>query len=634
LKGGVFVSQRENHAGYFFDIGESRDAYRWLGAHLRESGGADFRVWAPNAASVSVVGDFNGWDSSIDPMVRLDDGVWETYLPAATQWAAYKYAVTDQKGNTVLKSDPFAFHCETRPATASKVYDFAGYEWGDEAWMSRRDTVDPKRSPVNIYEVHAGSWRLHEDGNPLSYRELADQLVDYVRKMGYTHVEFMPLSEYPLDDSWGYQVTGYYAPTSRFGTPSDLMYLVDTLHRNGIGVILDWVGAHFPKDAHGLYEFDGTRLFEYSDPRRAEQPDWGTRVFDFGKTQVQSFLISNVCYWLKEYHFDGVRIDAVSSMLYLDFGRRDGEWSPNIYGGNENLEAVAFLKKLNTCVHGLFPSALMIAEESSAWPKITAPVSDGGLGFDFKWNMGWMNDILKYIETDPVFRRYDHNKLTFPLMYAFNENYILPISHDEVVHGKRSLLSRQHGNYDEQFAACKCFAAYMIAQPGKKLAFMGEEIGQFIEWNYHREIDWLLLTYDAHRSIQAFYRAVNEFYLAHPALWREDLGWDGFRWIDPDDADRNLLSFLRMDPDSGDQVACIFNFSPCEWQNVPFGLPDGTWDLALSNADVSLGGDAGAFHGFEHSVTLTVPGNGCVYLVRRPDPPKKPRRRKVTSKKK
>ena len=512
---------------YLFHQGRNARAYDFFGAHF-EDGAVVFRVWAPRAKAVSVVGEFNGWDPVRSPMRRISDGVWETSIERLAQYDTYKYAVTDGQGTVRMKADPFAFHAETRPATASKLYDLSGYGWRDADWIEKRDGGNIYRSPVNIYELHAGSWRLHDDGAPYSWRDLADALAPYLSDMGYTHVELLPVMEHPYDGSWGYQVTGYFAVTSRFGTPHDFMYFVDTMHLAGIGVILDWVPAHFPKDAHGLYEFDGTRQFEYADELKCEHKDWGTRVFDYGKNEVVSFLVSSAHFWFERFHADGLRVDAVASVLYLDYGRRNGEWRPNIYGGRENLEAVAFLRFLNESVFREYPGALMIAEESTAWPLVTAPVSDGGLGFNYKWNMGWMNDSLRYAALDGLSRKYNHDLITFSLFYAFSENFVLPVSHDEVVHGKKSLLDKMPGSYEEKFMGMKAFLGLMYAHPGKKLLFMGQEFGQFIEWDEKRQLDWFLLDYPAHRQLRDFTRALNRLYAESAPLWQIDDSWDGF----------------------------------------------------------------------------------------------------------
>lgn len=547
----------DQNAEYLFNIGENAYSYRMLGAHLAREGekeGWRFAVYAPNARAVSVVGDFNGWDPEAHPLERAGNtGCWKCFAVDVWRGQRYKYRIVGADGAVVFKADPFAFRAELRPGTASVIWDVPNFGWTDGEYMARKRSEDPFKKPTNIYEVHAGSWR-----SGMGFEALSGELVDYCADMGYTHIELLPVSEFPLDDSWGYQCLGYYAVTARYGTPEQLMQLIDRAHSRNIGVILDWVPAHFVKDEAGLRRFDGTPLFEPAEPLRAEMPQWGTLLFDYGRAEVRSFLISNAVYWLKEFHADGLRVDAVSCMLYHDFCR--SEWLPNIYGTHDNLEAIAFLKQLNVVVHRECPGCLMIAEESTAFPKITEPVAFGGLGFDYKWNMGFMNDTLSYFEKDPIYRKYHHNNLTFPLTYAFSEKYVLPFSHDEVVHGKRSLIGRMWGSYEQQFEQLRLLFAYQIAEPGKKLNFMGSEFGQFIEWDFKRPLDWFLLDYPQHKALHDFSRALNRFYLEHPCLHREDTGFVGFRWLSVDDAENSVIAFVRREGHS--RLVCIFNFTP------------------------------------------------------------------------
>ena len=613
---------------YLFHEGSNSNAYEYFGSHRKNKNTVVFRVWAPDAKNVSVTGDFNDWSQTENPMKLLKNsgGVWEAEIKNIKPYDMYKYCITAADGRTLMKCDPYGFHMETRPGTATKYYEIDDcYEWHDEKWVEGRNGKNIYESPVNIYEIHAGSWKQYDDGNFYSYRALADSLVPYVKKMGYTHIEFMPLTEYPFDGSWGYQVTGYFAATSRYGEPKDLMYLVDKCHENGIGVILDWVPAHFPKDANGLYEFDGGPLYEYSDPRKGEHYGWGTRVFDFGKNEVRSFLMSSASFWLKKYHLDGIRIDAVASMLYLDYDRKDGEWVPNKNGGNENLEAVEFLQKLNENIFRDFPYAMMIAEESTSWPMVTKPVFSGGLGFNFKWNMGWMNDILRYFSLDGFFRKYNHDCITFSMFYAFSENFVLPISHDEVAHGQKALIDKMPGSYDEKFAGVRAFLGYMMAHPGKKLMFMGQEFGQFIEWNYEKGLDWLLLDYPKHRALQNYFKKINEFYKANPAFWQIDYSWEGFSWISSDDKDNSVIAFRRID-EKGKEIIVVCNFTNVERCDYRIGIPKkGAYKIVFNSDDVDFGGEGKGnkgklktesinMHGFEQSISLDLPPMSAIYI--------------------
>lgn len=616
---------------YLFHQGNNAKAYEIMGSHRIDENTVVFRVWAPNASSVSVVGDFNGWDEQANIMYKISDGIWETEIEEKIElFATYKYAVKSHSGKTVFKADPYGYHMETRPGTATKFYDMDRYSWNDSAWLKKRKQTNIYDSPVNIYEVHAGSWRRYSDGNMFSYRKLAEELIPYVVDMGYTHIEFMPLSEYPFDGSWGYQVGGYYAATSRYGIPDDLMYFIDTCHQNDIGVIIDWVPAHFPKDEYGLFEFDGTPCYEYADPKKGEHKTWGTKVFDFGRNEVQSFLVSNAMFWLDKYHIDGIRVDAVASMLYLNYDRKDGEWIPNVNGGVENLEAVAFLQKLNTALFRDHDDILMIAEESTAWPMVSKPTDIGGLGFNFKWNMGWMNDVIRYFTLDGLSRKYNHDCLTFSFFYAFSENFILPISHDEVVHGKGSLINKHPGNpnipeeYAEKFAGVRSMLAYMYAHPGKKLLFMGSEFGQFKEWDYESELDWKLLDFDMHKKLQFYTKSLNKFYKENPEFWQVDYSWEGFEWIIPDDNCNSVLAFKRMD-ESGNEIYVIFNFTKVNRENYMCGADAGTYEVVFNSDDPKFGGTGYSttkkiratkkpLHNKTHSLKVNIAGNSALFL--------------------
>ena len=638
-----------------FHQGEGYDAYRWMGAHKTTLDGQawQFTVWAPNALRVCVTGEFCSWRYEDYPMQKQYDGTWELRLPAALfdakaqgrtdpdaqqKLRAYKYAILCADGQWHLRADPYAFGSELRPANASLLTDIGGYAWQDAAWMARRAQGDPVHEPVNIYEMHLGSWRRHKDGSFYTYEETAAELVPYLKDMGYTHVEFLPVMEHPLDMSWGYQVSGFFAPTARYGTAFGLMRLIDALHQAGVGVILDWVPAHFPRDEIGLRRFDGTPCYEHQDPRRSDMAQWGTVLFDFGRGEACSFLMASACYWLEWFHADGLRCDAVSAILYHDFCREPGQWVPNIHGGNENLEGAAFLKRLNTTVYGRYPGVMMIAEESTAYPRVTHPVHAGGLGFGFKWNMGWMNDMLSYIKLDPVYRKYHHDKLTFSLMYAFSENYILPFSHDEVVHGKHSMLDKNPGGLWQKFAGLRMLLGYQLCHPGKKLNFMGTEFAHFIEWKYEDQLDWFLLVYERHAPLQSCVRQMNHLYREIPALHEVDNSWNGFQWITANDTDNSVVAFVRTDK-AGQAVLCVSNFTPVFHPIYRIGLPLGGTLNEIFNTDrkeyggsnqynaYELHAEKSEFNGFPYSVDICVPPLSTVYF--RYDkllPPPKPRR--------
>lgn len=575
---------------YLFKQGNNQEAYRYFGAHLEVQDGvpgAVFRVWAPHAKAVAVVGDFNSWVPGEHTMHKVTDGIWELFIPGIKEYDIYKYCITTASDELIYKSDPYAFHTETRPSNGSKVYDIEGYAWGDDHWTKESAKRDVINSPMSIYELQAGSWKMKdpENGVPYNYAELADELIPYIKEMGYTHVELLPITEYPFDGSWGYQVTGYFAPTSRYGTPKDFMAFVDKLHQAGIGVILDWVPAHFPRDAHGLADFDGQALYEYADPRKGEHPDWGTKIFDYGRTEVSNFLIANALYWLEKFHIDGLRVDAVASMLYLDYGKKEGQWIPNQYGENKNLEAIEFFRHLNSIIKVRVPGAITIAEESTAWPGVTADPSKGGLGFTFKWNMGWMHDFLSYMKEDPLFRKYHHNQMTFGLTYASSENFILVLSHDEVVHLKCSMLEKMPGTGEDKFANLKVGYTFMIGHPGKKLLFMGQEFGQKREWSEERELDWFLLEDPDHKNLQKFFHDLLRLYRTHPALYRKDQDGDGFQWINCDDAERSIFSFARFSPTGKKNLLFLCNFTPVERKDYRAGVPcPGDYTLLLDQS--------------------------------------------------
>lgn len=588
---------------YLFGQATHYDIYKKLGAHVTTQNrkkGVYFAVWAPNAKEVSVVGDFNEWKPDAAPMTKTGPiGVWEIFVPGVKVGDLYKFCIVTQDGRELYKADPYATWSEMRPGNASRVADISGFQWGDSNWIEKRGEADPKKEAISIYEVHPGSWRKHPatEQDPdgfYSYRELAHTLADYVKRMGYTHVELMGIAEHPFDGSWGYQVTGYYAPTARFGSPEDFKYMVNYLHKNKIGVILDWVPAHFPKDAHGLAEFDGTCIYEHADPRQGEHPDWGTKIFNYGKNEVKNFLLANALYWVEEFHVDGLRVDAVASMLYLDYGKGDGQWVANKYGGNQNLEAIEFFKHLNTLVRGRNKGVMMIAEESTAWPKVTGDVEkENGLGFSFKWNMGWMHDFLEYMKLDPYFRKYNHNKMTFSMTYAFSENYVLVLSHDEVVHLKCSMINKMPGLYDDKFENLKAGYSFMFGHPGKKLLFMGQEFGQFQEWSEARELDWYLLKEARHQQLQEYVKDLLHMYKKYPALYANDNGYEGFEWINADDADRSIYSFVRWSPTKRNNLLFVCNFTPVERKDYWVGVDKKKqYKLIMNSADPQYGGNS------------------------------------------
>ncbi|MBO8137598.1 MAG: 1,4-alpha-glucan branching protein GlgB [Desulfotomaculum sp.] len=615
---------------YLFNEGTHYFSYKKLGAHLticNDIPGVQFSVWAPNARNVRVVGDFNNWDGSNHSMKKLGlSGIWSLFIPEAQKGDLYKYEIHTCQGKVLLKSDPYAFYSELRPRTASVVYPLKGYSWSDGKWQKSKTITSIYEQPILIYELHLGSWKRGEKNDFLSCIELADQLINYVKKMGYTHIELLPILEHPYDGSWGYQVTGYYSVTSRYGCPHDFMYFVDKCHQNGIGVILDWVPGHFCNDQHGLRRFDGTPLYESSNYKKSENKEWGTTNFDFSRPEVWSFLISNALFWLDVYHVDGLRVDAVSNMLYLDYGKEDGEWVPNDYGGKENIEAINFLRKLNEVVFHYFPHTLMLAEESTQWPQVTKPTYVDGLGFNYKWNMGWMNDILSYMKKDPVYRRWHHNELTFSIMYSFSENFVLPISHDEVVHGKKSLLDKMPGDYWQKFANLRTLYAYMIAHPGKKLIFMGAEFGQFIEWRYDQSLDWHLLDYEMHQKLQHFFCVLNYFYRREKSLWELDNNWTGFQWIDPHDSTQSIITFMRRAKKSDDFLIVICNFTPVARHNYRIGVPYRAEYEEVFNSDLQIYGGSGvvnkgvlkasddSWHNQPYCLEITIPPLAAVFI--------------------
>ena len=611
-----------------FHTGDSVRAYDFLGAHLvnrNDKNGVVFRVWAPTARSVSVAGDFNNWNNEANYMYNIGYGVWEVFVEGVKEFCTYKYCIESEYGDRLMKADPYAFHAQTRPGQASVVYDIENYSWNDSEWFNKRKENNISSSPMNIYEIHAGSWRKYPDGNFFNYQKLADELIPYLKEMHYTHVQLMPIMEYPYDGSWGFQTTGYYAPTSRYGTPSDFMAFVDKLHGEGIGVILDWVPSNFPTDDFGLARFDGSPLYESNDPKTSKRDSWGTCLFNYARFEVTSFLVSCAMFWLDKYHIDGLRIGALSSMLYLDYGKTEGEWEPNKFGGKENLDAVDFVKRLNTAVHMYHPDVMMFAEENTSWPKLTHKIEDGGLGFDFKWNMGWMNDMLHYMSLNPMWRPFNHDSLTFSFYYAFSEKFLLPISHDEVSHGKGSLIKQMPGKYDEQFAGVRAFITYMYAHPGKKLVFMGTEIGQFDEWNHEEAIQWDLLEFEKHKKLRTFFKELNKFYLDCKPLYELDTVWKGFDWIHHDDYTNSVIAFKRTDK-NGDEIVSVCNFQPIRRDEYCIGVPKyGLYDEVFNSDEERFGGsgvvngnniktEVMKIHGFDQGLSLTLPPLSVIYL--------------------
>lgn len=627
MTGGHIMKKNLELLTSLFHQGTSVRAYAFLGAHPYVDGeekGFVFRVWAPKASKVYLSGDFNSWDYHQSSMVKItEQGIWELYVPLIEEYTTYKYVIEDHYGKYSTKADPYGYHMETRPSTASKTYHLENYKWQDEKWMKKRKSTSPYNRPMNIYEVHMGSWRRYSDGNYFDYKKIAEELIPYVKDMGYTHLELMPIAEHPFDGSWGYQILGFFAPTSRYGTPKEFMYFVDACHKADLGVIMDWVPGHFPKDEAGLYQFDGSSCYEYADHLKREHEEWGTMIFDWGKNEVRSFLMSNAIFWLDKYHIDGFRVDAVASMLYLDYNREHGKWRPNIHGGHENLEAVTFLQDLNTALFREFPDILMIAEESTAWPMVTKPVDLGGLGFNFKWNMGWMNDTLQYMKTDPYFKKGVHNHLTFALTYIFSENFILPLSHDEVVHMKGSLIHKMPGEYEEKFANLRAYYGYMMAHPGKKLLFMGGEFAQFDEWKFQDQLDWGILQFEQHRKMQKFCKELNHFYLESSCFWELDDSWEGFQWIDPDDRDRNLVTFRRINA-KGEDIVVICNFAPVKRIEYIVGVDKpGKYKMVFNSDSIKFGGKGGGtkkatsrpigFKAYQNQLKLTIPPLSTIF---------------------
>lgn len=622
---------------HLFNEGNHHKVYEKMGAHKMTIDGIEgtfFAVWAPCARRVSIVGNFNQWDGRRHQMrLRGPGGVWELFIPGLDQGDVYKYEIKTPHNDLYVKADPYAFYSELRPNTASIVYDLEGYEWNDKDWMYQRDTSNSFEKPISIYEVHLGSWQRvsNEENGFYTYRELADKLVEYVKYMGYTHIELLPISEHPFDGSWGYQLTGYYAATSRYGEPKDFMYFVDKCHQNGIGVLIDWVPAHFPKDGHGLARFDGTALYEHYDMKQGEHPDWGTHIFNYGRLEVKNFLVANAMFWFDKYHIDGLRVDAVASMLYLDYGKQDGEWIPNKWGGRENVEAIEFMRQLNSTVYKYFPGVMMVAEESTSWALVTKPPYVGGLGFTYKWNMGWMNDFLRYMSMDSIYRKHHQNLITFSMMYAFSENFTLVLSHDEVVHGKCSMIGKMPGDYWQKFAGLRASYGYLYGHPGKKLLFMGGEFAQFIEWNYKQSLDWFLLDYEMHKKMQDYVRDLNYLYKNEKALYEVDFSYEGFEWIDCNDTEHSIISFMRKGKDWHDSLIFVCNFTPAAHENYRIGAPfDTTYDEIFNSDWEKYGGsnvansseiraEKESLHNKPYSLTLRIPPLATIVLKPRFD---------------